>query len=431
MAAIHPLIHAHPSDVTIERIRTLVQVGPESPVVEYKEKFVKTIARGVAALANTYGGLLLIGVTDDQKLLGVTEKTSESVAEHCRSKIEPPYVPEILPVALDQDADRYVLVLRVVPGTYPRPLLVDGVAWVRHHNTTHPADWGRLRDIFIEGSGEPHQEGAWNIVAPQLPRAAGGAIDETVDLVLRSGLTVAMTSHAMWRPLPESTVAAYINTLNNSPLAQALADHVISDVGGASINRYRHKGVNRSRSVRLEWSGSPSGWPSDAQPPVEACASLEVPGAYGTPGTRLHAEIDVIIRFSAIADPARQPPAPTWRITAKQLHELIDAMLATLTTKEVAEALAELADVDPMAMPQPRVMHLVTARPVTEVLDTTGLRAIPDAGTSRGAHLRADPARDLATSDDRSAQAKDWLTQIALDAGLLGTQQRVLDRLDR
>jgi hypothetical protein len=44
------------------------------------------------------------------------------------------------------DPDLYVLVLRVVPGRHPRPLLVDGVADVQHQNTTHPADWQRLRD---------------------------------------------------------------------------------------------------------------------------------------------------------------------------------------------------------------------------------------------------------------------------------------------
>jgi predicted HTH transcriptional regulator len=152
VALTHPMLHAHPSEITINRIRSLVQqVGPESPMVEYKEKFADTIAKGVAALANTYGGLLLVGVSDDRQVKGVKEKTIEAVAEHCHSKIEPPYVPEIIPVPLGQGSDLYVLVLRVVPGTHPLPLLVGGIAWMRHQNTSHPADWHRLRDLFTAG----------------------------------------------------------------------------------------------------------------------------------------------------------------------------------------------------------------------------------------------------------------------------------------
>ncbi|MFI5489199.1 helix-turn-helix domain-containing protein [Micromonospora echinaurantiaca] len=396
--------------------------------MEYKEQFTQTIAKGVAALANTYGGLLLVGVTDKREVKGVKEKTIESIAEHCNSKIEPPYVPEIIPVSLGQGSELYVLVLRVVPGTHTRPLLVDGIAWVRHQNTSHPADWARLRDLFAENAAGQYQEGAWNVTAPQLPSKAQGGIDESVDFVLRSGLTVAMTPDATWRPLAESAVAAYIAALNNSPLARELADLVTGEAVGASISRFQHKGFNRSRTVRLEWAGAPSGWPNDQKPSVEAGARLEVPGAYGQPGTHLRVEIDVVVRFSAAADNLRQA-IPAWRVTIQQLRLLIDAMMATLSSKEVAEPVAGLAGVDPIAVPQPRALHLVTARPVTEVLDTSRLRLIPEAGTSRGAHLLADPARDLAAVDDRSAQVKDWLVQIALDAGLLGMQQ-LLDSLD-
>lgn len=102
-------------------------------------------------------------------------------------------------------------------------------------------------------------------------------------------------------------------------------------------------------------------------------------------------------------------------------------MLATLTGKGVVGPLADLAGIDVEAVPQPHILHMVTGRPVAEVLDITGLRLIPDGGVSMGAHLLADPALDLA-DDDRREQVRTWLAQIALDAGLLGMEQ-VLDRL--
>jgi hypothetical protein len=423
VAPTHPLLHAHSSEITIERIRRLVrEVGPESPVVEYKAQFAKTIAKGVAALANTYGGLILVGVSDDGTVDGVESKVIESVAEHCVSKIEPPYLPEIIPVRLAAESSRYVLVIRVVPGTHVVPLLVDGVAWVRHQNTSHPADWSRLRDLFAVTDSSQHQEGAWNITAPQ---ASG---DQAVDLVLRSGITIAVSQEAMWRPLQESTVDAYRDALTASPLASELSNLTIGQAGEASINQFRHKGFNRSRTVRLEWSGYPSGWRPGWQPAVEAIATLDVPGAYGRSGTHLRVEIDVVLRFS-IASQMPERRANDWRINPPELRILVEAMLATLVDEAVLSTVAELAGVHPIAVPQPRVLHLVTRRPVAMVLNTERLRAIPDAGTSHGAHLLADPARDLSAADERRAQVSEWLVQIASDAGLRGMQQ-LLDAED-
>jgi CTP:molybdopterin cytidylyltransferase MocA len=45
-----------------------------------------SIASGVAALANTYGGLLLVAVTDKPRIVkSVKEKAIESVAEQSRT----------------------------------------------------------------------------------------------------------------------------------------------------------------------------------------------------------------------------------------------------------------------------------------------------------------------------------------------------------
>jgi hypothetical protein len=115
-------------------------------------------------------------------------------------------------------------------------------------------------------------------------------------------------------------------------------------------------------------------------------------------------------------------------VPPQQLGGLIDAMLATLTGKEVTAPLASLAGTGILAIPQPGIMHIVTERPIPDVLHTTGLRAIPDASDSRGAHLLADPALDLADDQDRSEQLRRWLIQVALDAGLTGMEQ-VLQRL--
>jgi hypothetical protein len=434
VASTQSLLYAAESDVTIERVRALVkQVGPEAPTVEYKEKMVDTIARGVAALANTYGGLLLVGVTDDREVRGVKEKTIEAIAEHCQAKIEPPWVPPIIPVRLRPDLDLYVLVLRVVPGQHPRPLLVDGVAYVRHQNTTHPADWQRLRDLFAE-TGTVIQDDPWTALrAPSVPQGADGTPDSTVDLIIRSGLDFLVSREARWRPLSEKTVTAFTTALEQSALTRAMARVALGAAHTGGSDSFSPRGLNRSRTVTLTWWCAPDGWPQDRPKPVEACARLEVPGAYGHVGQNLHVEIDIVVRHSARAENIRQQspdnlqiPAPAWRITVPQLGDLIDAMLATLSSTNIVEPLADLAGVDPIAVAPPRVMHLVTERPITDVLETTGLRPIPDAGVSNGAHLLADPVRDLTDEHDRGEQVAAWLTQIAMDVGLRGMEDLLL-----
>jgi hypothetical protein len=423
------LLYASPSDITIERVRALVrQAGPESPTVEYKEQMADTIARGVAALANTYGGLLLVGVSDDRIVRGVREKTIEAVAEHCAAKIEPPWVPEIVPVPLGQGSGLYVLVLRVVRGRHPRPLLVDGIAWVRHQNTTHPADWQRLRDLFAESSAAI-QDDAWNLQAPNVPQAADGTPDSTVDFVLRSGLGFRIAPEAKWRPLSDSAVTALTEVLNKSSLQAMLSRLSTEGAPPGRLDPFHRRGLNRSRQARLVWRGAPAGWPDDRAGPVIANVRLEVPGGYGMPGTHLQLETDVTVRYSLAAEIARECPgneaavSPRWRVRPHHLGEIVGAVLATLAGTDVAGPLAGLGGIDPLAVPQPRVMHMVTARPVTEVLDTTGLTPIPSAGNSMGAHLLADPALDLADDKDREEQVRRWLAQIALDAGLTGMEQ--------
>jgi hypothetical protein len=431
----HPLLYAAESDVTIERVRALVQqIGPEAPTVEYKEQMTNTIAEGIAALANTYGGLLLVGVSDDRQVKGVKEKTIESVAEHCAAKIEPPWVPPIITVPLGQGSDRSVLVLRVVPGQHPRPLLVDGAAPVRHQNTTHPADWHRLKDLFAEADAI-RQDDAWSIQAPTVPQGADGTPDGTVDFLIRSGLEFPASREAKWRALSEKTVAAFTDALEQSPLITVMVRLALGDPHNGDSDRFSPRGHNRSRRVTLEWWCAPTGWPQDKPKPMEARVRLEVPGSYGDVNQNLRVEIDIVARQTAGVEIVRQQ-APdgaqilpgAWRITADQLGELIDALLATLSSKDIVGPLADLAGIDPIAVPQPRIMHMVTHRPLTEVLDTTGLRPIPEAGPSHGVHLLADPARDLAEEDDRREQVTAWLTQIALDAGLGGMEQLLQDR---
>jgi hypothetical protein len=97
----------------------------------------------------------------------------------------------------------------------------------------------------------------------------------------------------------------------------------------------------------------------------------------------------VVVRCSAAIGIARQPQAANPLTPAAPLDRASSAARRAarrdarpLTGKEVTAALASLVGTDILAILQPRIMHIVTERPIP---DTTGLRTIPDAGESRGA----------------------------------------------
>jgi len=74
----------------LEELISLIQSG-ESEVLEYKETVGKTIHHEIAAFANSKGGNIIIGVTDQGKIVGTDVKNAiEKVTSSIQSIIPPP-----------------------------------------------------------------------------------------------------------------------------------------------------------------------------------------------------------------------------------------------------------------------------------------------------------------------------------------------------
>jgi hypothetical protein len=99
------LFSCSPADVTLERVQELVgQDLPESLTLEYKEKYSQSLVNSVAAMANSYGGLILVGVTDQPgpgRLAGVPEQALVQVVNACHEQLEPPWGTGNRPCAAD------------------------------------------------------------------------------------------------------------------------------------------------------------------------------------------------------------------------------------------------------------------------------------------------------------------------------------------
>ncbi|MGW0467623.1 AlbA family DNA-binding domain-containing protein [Streptomyces sp. NPDC003027] len=121
------LFAASAADLTIERIRALAarpdQV--ESLTLESKRAYSFGLVKTIAAMANTYGGMILVGINDKaepgvERVVGVdAQETIDKIASTCSEKLDPPWEPTFFTVPFDDDSGRSVVVIRVDPTSPP------------------------------------------------------------------------------------------------------------------------------------------------------------------------------------------------------------------------------------------------------------------------------------------------------------------------
>jgi hypothetical protein len=265
------LFAASAADVTLERVRQLVgQNLPEGLTLEYKEAYDRSFVKSVAAMANSYGGIILVGVRDEagaDRLVGVDEEAVLQIINACHDSLEPPWEPEVVVVPLGNGGGKSILVVRVDPACAPRPILLAGSAPIRLQGRNAVADRNRLATLFAEGAVATTRTRRV-LQQPTLPIKTDGSAD--ADFILRSGYWLPVGETAAWRPLPESGVDGLRDALNHSGIGRMLRSWAERlDISGPSL--FDREGLNRARRARLLWQTVPQGWDLH---PVEAIAVL-------------------------------------------------------------------------------------------------------------------------------------------------------------
>ncbi|MBG7704801.1 ATP-binding protein [Streptomyces sp. MC1] len=417
------LFAAAAADLTIERIRALAarpdQV--ESLTLEFKREYSKSLVTTIAAMANTYGGMILVGISDKvepgtERVVGVNaQDTIDKIASGCREKFDPPWEPTFIPVPFDDGTGRSVVVVRVDANAAPRPLLIDLKAPIRLSGQNSTADRDRLLKLAREEPFAGVLPMGQNVMSPHLDRDTEGNF--TADFILRTGINLPMGEAGAWRPLSERSVAALAQALNNSAFPAALV--TLGHSSYVSSTGFRQHGYNRSRTARLVYRAlSRSAVPH----PVEAVVTVALPEVYGSSTAAMATvTIDVIARVRRYAGTVNEE----YRYPVPNLLDLLEGILKTTVDPKVVAEIARIIDIDPALAAQPRELHLVADRQVKDLLRTDGLEEIPDAGASAGGVFRANPALDLRDTADRQEQVDDWLRQLGLDAGLTGMENLV------
>lgn len=418
-----PLFAASMADLTIERIRALVarpdQV--ESQTLEFKREYAPSLLKSIAAMANTYGGMILVGVNDraadgEDRVVGADAQSAlDQIVSGCYEKFDPPWEPKFIAVPLDDDSGRSVIVIKVDPNAAPRPLLMDMKAPIRLSGRNASADRDRLLTLAREDRLAEAVPMGQHVTPPQMPQNNDGS--PTADLVFRTGINVPIGEAAAWRPLSERTLATLANALNDSPLPHALLS--ICHGAADSFHHFRRAGHNRSRRARLAWH---AGSKELAGFPVEAVVTVALPDVYAANPGVAQVQIDVISRLRRFAA-ALGPHSFDYFYPVPDLCVLLEGILAAVVDGSVVAALAELADVEEVLVAQPQQLHLVAGDAVGNLLHTEGLIPVPeDSGGSHGGIFIANPAMDLRVEAERREQVDNWMRQLGLDAGLTGME---------
>lgn len=114
------------TDVLFAKVEEFCRNWQEGIRVEFGGTSTKDVAKAVAALSNTMGGVLLLGVTEDKHgkaifpIAGMPMEPGieDAIMQSCVTGIYPSVVPEMRIVPFEDDASKCVVIVRVEESAF-------------------------------------------------------------------------------------------------------------------------------------------------------------------------------------------------------------------------------------------------------------------------------------------------------------------------
>ncbi len=128
----------------------------ENAYLDYKESFPKNLSKSISAFANTLGGIIIIGVEEDEqnkpvlpvKGIPFERGLSEKITNIILGNITPPIFPEIQ-VCVNENETKAIIVIRIAQSNQtPHAISGNTQVYIRTGNLNHPESIATLDQIF-------------------------------------------------------------------------------------------------------------------------------------------------------------------------------------------------------------------------------------------------------------------------------------------
>jgi len=411
----------------LDRLRQLVsQHDLEGGRIEYKRELGNgnQTLEAIAALSNTFGGIVLIGVDETKqgvdRLTGVEASDRDRLSRMCWDKLVPPFNPEIVPIKL-ANGNRIVLVVIISPDYIRRPVMLTqgNKIPVRIEGHNVPADWYRLRDLFTE---QPASVTRLALPADHGPYTADPDDFPLPALCIRGRLLLA---GPRGRPLyvTESSRADVMAALSNEDSLLTGAHSALSHImhiwtdGTWQSGGWKLEGRASTHMVNLRWYAT---GPND-QRICQARLTMVL--------TQSPSQGDSLL---VIADITLKHPKSAWLADHLDISEVRQLMLAILAT--LWGSLGDTASISVLGLPLgPPATLSLTVSTVQESLSSGSYlshyisfdpgQLIPGNTPSSWTSLpTVQPDHSLFSPIEQERLVNDWIAYLAIDNGyrLLG-----------
>jgi hypothetical protein len=442
---------ASPGEWDLKRLRQLVVENDlERARIEYKRELTSKVLEAIAALANTFGGVVLIGVDEDkqgtERLIGVAASARDRLARMCWDTLVPPYSPEIIPIKLDP-YDTYVLAVVVDPDYARRPVMLSqgNKIPVRIEGHNVPADWYRLRELFAEEEAGHHR-----LTLPPSGNFVPAHETAHPDLGLRARLLLT-GSRGRRGHITESARTALLATLNSSdnPLtgsASAIVALMHAWAGGPwGSNSWRLYGRSSPDILSARWEGLLS----TGQALIEARLTADFAAATPAERTRLTITLEALLTNPRRAARANQikdaldrdgdgsgsylaEMEPTPFIHLNDLRGLMLDTLAVLWGPLGAQASAAILG-QPLGPPAQLDLAVFTAAqeipsriPINRCVDFGTATLIPGNTPHPWTQLEPmEPDQQLLGHAEQEQVAREWIIWLGLYNGYQGIEREL------
>lgn len=402
---------------------------PEGLRLEYKEKVSDdSLVQAIAAMANTSGGVILVGVAEDRRTKlplpeppGVTLADRESLASKAFDRLEPTLDLEIEAVELSNG--RYVLVIRIDDRAIEKPVVAKGRVYVRIEGHSLPAARQQILSMIPQAgsSGLITSYGGLGRNFSARGGSFGIVMSDTPGLAVRVAVGAEIPRWQATKPIRSRTRKALLKAVEESRFERWL--HESAD-DGSSPGEWSLEGAWTSSAVALvrrrRRATVTKGWDVDAQ------VALDSPHIGGHGGSAV-IYLDAAFLPQPLAQEAEtpQPPAhtqpalsPPFRFFLPAFYGFVETLIAAATEDIGSEVFPGFLESDGWTRGFGPMMSIhAQPGPLGEYIEFGSFPRAREARNQNQTDFYATPADDVSDPEVRRALLVEWLELLFLNQG--------------